>query len=430
MRSLVETGSLVGERGAYRLARPLPTIQVPATVQAVLAARIDRLPPADRAVLQTASVVGKDVPLGLLQAIAEQGEAELSRRDRAAPGRRVPLRDAHLPGRRVHVQACPDARRHLRRPAPGAPPTPARPDRGDDRAALSRPARRARRAAGPPRVSGRGVGEGGRLPAAGRGQGPGPVGQPGGRRAHGAGARGAADTCRSPPRPWSRRSTSGSSSGTRSPRSGSSRGPAMWHARRRRRRGAARRPATARSSLGVDGQCSCGSPVAGPSRRPSPSGPGRRARRSGIWSRRSRRTRTSVSTPTQPGTTGGPRRSRRRILQLIPPERVRERFGRALLPAVNALSNLAAALAQRGVFDEAVRHGQAAIELAEEVGHPYSLAVACWHARTRSHAPGRPCPGQAAPESGALTGGGADDRLPDPRGGAGAECALGPGRAR
>ena len=49
VRALVETGSLLGERGAYRLARPLPTIQVPATVQAVLAARIDRLPPGDKA---------------------------------------------------------------------------------------------------------------------------------------------------------------------------------------------------------------------------------------------------------------------------------------------------------------------------------------------------------------------------------------------
>src|SRR5262249_39070320 len=45
VRSLLETGSLLGERGAYRLARPLPTIQIPATVQAVLAARIDRLAP-------------------------------------------------------------------------------------------------------------------------------------------------------------------------------------------------------------------------------------------------------------------------------------------------------------------------------------------------------------------------------------------------
>jgi class 3 adenylate cyclase/tetratricopeptide (TPR) repeat protein len=77
VRTLVETGALAGERGAYRLTRPLPAIQVPATVQAVLAARIDRLSPADKALLQTASVVGKDVPFGLLQAIAELAEDEL-----------------------------------------------------------------------------------------------------------------------------------------------------------------------------------------------------------------------------------------------------------------------------------------------------------------------------------------------------------------
>jgi class 3 adenylate cyclase/tetratricopeptide (TPR) repeat protein len=77
VRALVETGPLSGERGAYRLVRPLPAIQVPATVQAVLAARIDRLPPGDKALLQTASVVGKDVPLALLQAIAEPAEDEL-----------------------------------------------------------------------------------------------------------------------------------------------------------------------------------------------------------------------------------------------------------------------------------------------------------------------------------------------------------------
>jgi class 3 adenylate cyclase/tetratricopeptide (TPR) repeat protein len=77
VRALVETGSLLGARGAYRLARPLPTIQVPATVQAVLAVRIDRLSPGDKALLQTASVVGKDVPLALLQAIAEPAEDAL-----------------------------------------------------------------------------------------------------------------------------------------------------------------------------------------------------------------------------------------------------------------------------------------------------------------------------------------------------------------
>jgi class 3 adenylate cyclase/tetratricopeptide (TPR) repeat protein len=77
MRALAESGSLQGERGTYRLAHPLPTVEIPATVQAVLAARIDRLLPADKALLQMASVVGKDVQLTLLQAIAEPAEDEL-----------------------------------------------------------------------------------------------------------------------------------------------------------------------------------------------------------------------------------------------------------------------------------------------------------------------------------------------------------------
>jgi class 3 adenylate cyclase/tetratricopeptide (TPR) repeat protein len=77
VRALVEIESLLGERGSYRLARPLPAIQVPATVQAVLATRIDRLQSGDKALLQTASVIGKDIPLVLLQAIAEDAEEEL-----------------------------------------------------------------------------------------------------------------------------------------------------------------------------------------------------------------------------------------------------------------------------------------------------------------------------------------------------------------
>jgi class 3 adenylate cyclase/tetratricopeptide (TPR) repeat protein len=77
VRTLVETGELVGAPGAYRLAQALPTIQVPATVQAVLAARIDRLPPEAKRLLQTAAVIGTEVPLPLLQAIAELPEAAL-----------------------------------------------------------------------------------------------------------------------------------------------------------------------------------------------------------------------------------------------------------------------------------------------------------------------------------------------------------------
>ncbi|MGH8068267.1 MAG: AAA family ATPase [Candidatus Entotheonellia bacterium] len=90
VRTLVETQVLVGAQGAYRLApnvgaalrgRPQegnhiglplpPEIQVPATVQAVLAARIDRLPAEEKQLLQIAAVIGTEVPLALLQAMTE-----------------------------------------------------------------------------------------------------------------------------------------------------------------------------------------------------------------------------------------------------------------------------------------------------------------------------------------------------------------------
>ncbi len=71
VRTLVETKALEGSRGRYRLMLPLQALQVPLTVQAILAARIDRLSAEDKRLLQSASVVGKDVPFALLQAIAE-----------------------------------------------------------------------------------------------------------------------------------------------------------------------------------------------------------------------------------------------------------------------------------------------------------------------------------------------------------------------
>jgi class 3 adenylate cyclase len=77
VRALVETGALQGSSGAYRLAAPLTRIQVPATVQAILAARIDRLAPDDKHLLQAAAVIGKDVPYTLLQAIDELPEEAL-----------------------------------------------------------------------------------------------------------------------------------------------------------------------------------------------------------------------------------------------------------------------------------------------------------------------------------------------------------------
>jgi class 3 adenylate cyclase/tetratricopeptide (TPR) repeat protein len=79
VRTLVETGALTGARGEYRLMQGLDSLRVPATVQAILAARIDRLDPADKRLLQAAAVVGMDVPFAVLQAIAETGEDELRR---------------------------------------------------------------------------------------------------------------------------------------------------------------------------------------------------------------------------------------------------------------------------------------------------------------------------------------------------------------
>jgi predicted ATPase len=77
VRTLVETDQLSGAPGAYRVRGDVPSIQVPASVQAILAARIDRLPAEDKRLLQSASVIGKDVAVWLLQAIANLTDDDL-----------------------------------------------------------------------------------------------------------------------------------------------------------------------------------------------------------------------------------------------------------------------------------------------------------------------------------------------------------------
>src|SRR5213594_353271 len=78
-QTLVETTVLVGDRAAYRITKAPEAWQIPATVQAILAARIDRLPPEDKPLLQAASVIGKEAPFTLLQAIADVPEESLGR---------------------------------------------------------------------------------------------------------------------------------------------------------------------------------------------------------------------------------------------------------------------------------------------------------------------------------------------------------------
>src|SRR5581483_522360 len=77
VRELVESGYLEGERGSYRLTRPVGDTRVPATVQAILAARIDRLETA-KALLQAASVIGKEVPEPALRMVAGVEEEALA----------------------------------------------------------------------------------------------------------------------------------------------------------------------------------------------------------------------------------------------------------------------------------------------------------------------------------------------------------------
>jgi class 3 adenylate cyclase/tetratricopeptide (TPR) repeat protein len=77
VRTLAETRALAGDAGAYRLTEPMQAIQVPASIQAVLAARIDRLPSEEKRLLQAAAVIGHDVAFALLQGVAEEPESDV-----------------------------------------------------------------------------------------------------------------------------------------------------------------------------------------------------------------------------------------------------------------------------------------------------------------------------------------------------------------
>ena len=80
VRGLLEVGALSGERGGHRLTRPVTALQVPVSVQALLAARIDRLAAVDKRLLETAAAIGKDVPYLLLAAVAAEEEGALQLR--------------------------------------------------------------------------------------------------------------------------------------------------------------------------------------------------------------------------------------------------------------------------------------------------------------------------------------------------------------
>jgi adenylate cyclase len=78
VQALAESGSLVGSKGAYRLVQSAADLVLPVTVQAVLAARIDRLAGREKEILQTAAVVGEEIPVPLLKRVSDAPEADLA----------------------------------------------------------------------------------------------------------------------------------------------------------------------------------------------------------------------------------------------------------------------------------------------------------------------------------------------------------------
>jgi transcriptional regulator with AAA-type ATPase domain/tetratricopeptide (TPR) repeat protein len=78
VRSLVDSSVLASSPDGYRLTRVIGQLEIPATVQAILASRIDRLEEADRQLLQAAAVIGPEVPYAILEAIAKKSDDELS----------------------------------------------------------------------------------------------------------------------------------------------------------------------------------------------------------------------------------------------------------------------------------------------------------------------------------------------------------------
>src|SRR6187551_518545 len=89
VRELAESSYLEGGRGAYRLVRPVEDARVPATVQTVLAARIDRLGPEAKRLLQAASVAGKEIgerSLALVAGFDDGAEGEAALRELISAG--------------------------------------------------------------------------------------------------------------------------------------------------------------------------------------------------------------------------------------------------------------------------------------------------------------------------------------------------------
>jgi tetratricopeptide (TPR) repeat protein len=85
VQALVENGALV-RNGVVRLTRPLNDLKIPTTVQAILASRIDRLPAAEKELLQMLAVIGIEFPLALARDVIKKPADELNQMMNALQG--------------------------------------------------------------------------------------------------------------------------------------------------------------------------------------------------------------------------------------------------------------------------------------------------------------------------------------------------------
>jgi tetratricopeptide (TPR) repeat protein len=76
VQALFEEG-VIQRNGSVKLAKPMSTVKVPATVQAVLASRIDRLPKAEKELLQILAVLGREFPLNLVKRVTSKPDEQL-----------------------------------------------------------------------------------------------------------------------------------------------------------------------------------------------------------------------------------------------------------------------------------------------------------------------------------------------------------------
>src|SRR5580700_4936162 len=78
VQALFEDGVLL-RNGGVKLGKSMSGVKVPATVQAVLASRLDRLPPEEKELIQTLAVLGREFPFGLVRRVTLKPDDELER---------------------------------------------------------------------------------------------------------------------------------------------------------------------------------------------------------------------------------------------------------------------------------------------------------------------------------------------------------------